>query len=120
MKILIIDDDRIYLSALEMRYEKLPNVTICQCNSTKSALEAITKHQPEAVLLDNSLSGSGSSNGLEVARSLRSNPETVGINLYSISAALTRQDENAYRELGVEIVGKSPERIFPMIDQLAS
>ena len=97
MKFLFIDDNPVWLDAIERYFRDNPNVIFAECHTVKEALAAITKHRPDVIFLDHSLT-EGGGEGLEIAKQIK------GVKIYSTTADPSVLP--AYQKLGIEHVDK--------------
>ena len=97
MKFLFIDDSAEWLAIIRRRFRNNKNVMFVECHSVEEALAAITKHQPDVIFLDHSLT-EGGGEGLEIAKQIK------GVKIYSTTADFTVRSE--YQKLGIEHVDK--------------
>ena len=103
MRILLVDDNQTFLSAVQQFLKMLPGLDIVgQAHDGKSALARVRKEQPDLVVLDIAMPGM---NGLELARAiqlLEVAPRVIFLSMH---------DNQAYRvaasELGADFVTKT-------------
>ena len=98
--ILIIDDDKRILESLKHFFGENKNIITAECHSVDEALKAIGDNDPGLIFLDNSLSGEGVDDGLEVVDQL----EGQGIKIYSTT--INDRVVPQYTERGIEMASK--------------
>ncbi|MFA6339244.1 MAG: response regulator [Candidatus Paceibacterota bacterium] len=98
---LYIDDSKEIIRLLKHIWGDNQNVDFIECYSVEDALKAIENKNPNIVFIDNSLSGSDTNEGLEIADRIKGK----GIKIYST----TDNDSVAleYEKRGIEKVDKT-------------
>ena len=99
---LFIDDNANILNSLKLFFEK-ENVFFTECHSAQEALAAISRYQPDVVLIDNSFSEENKNDGLEVIDALKDS----NIKFYSITATSNKEVLGEYQKRGIRVLGKS-------------
>lgn len=82
MKILVVDDDKDILDALQLLFEEL-EFEVCVADKGKDAFRMAQEQQPKVILLDVLLSGE---DGRDVCRELKARAETSSIPIIMMSA----------------------------------
>ena len=96
--ILIVDDDPMNCRVLEAVLGQEGYLTL-SVNSGKEALDSISAWPPDLILLDAMMPAMS---GYEVARILKSNPDTVGIPIIMVTAKSGHASKMSSLEAGVE------------------
>lgn len=95
LKILLVDDNLTFMSAVRHFLDRLSGVTIVgQAHDGKTALALVRDNMPDVVLLDIAMPGM---NGLELARALRQAPAAPRI------IFLSMHDNHEYRAAAQEL-----------------
>ena len=80
-RVVIVDDDRVFRDAARMLLEARGYDVVGEASTAASALDAVERHEPEAVLLDICL---GEDNGFTVCGALRRARPELAILLASV------------------------------------
>tara|TARA_R110002049_G_scaffold127736_2_gene284586 strand:+ start:1385 stop:1837 length:453 start_codon:yes stop_codon:yes gene_type:complete len=83
IKVLVVDDDAIYVSAVRAALEA-SNLEFIVVTDSADALEAAIKFQPDVILLDMMMPGL---NGNDVLRAIRTNNQTSNIEVIHVTAS---------------------------------
>lgn len=95
-KVLIVDDDLPLLEALKTAVEMNQHIAHA-VSDAGTVYEVIKKYTPDIILLDILLSGY---DGIEIAKTLKAEPETRDIPLIMLSASTNM--ENVVKEVGAD------------------
>lgn len=117
LRILLADDNLIFVGAVRQFLAKLPGATVVgESQDGIDALEKVRALAPDLVLLDVSMPAMG---GVEVARVLRSWPKPPSV------VFLSMHDASAYQSMADELgalayINKSDfvQRLLPIIERL--
>ena len=104
-RVLIVDDDRLQLRALERRARDLEDLEVTVVDNAIDALLRIGSLQPDVVVLDAFMPGV---DGLEACRRLTSSPSTRDTKVILTSAAMTPDLERAAIAAGAHRVLAKP------------
>ena len=89
-RILIVDDHPLFREGVQQLIERDPELTVCgEASGVADAMEAITRLQPDLVMVDISLGGAS---GIELIKSIKSQHEELPILVVSM------HDESLYAE----------------------
>lgn len=83
IKVLVVDDDAIYVSAVRQALEA-SNLEFIVVTDSEDALEAAIKFQPDVILLDMIMPGMS---GNDVLRAIRTNNQTSNIEVIHVTAS---------------------------------
>ena len=98
--VLIVEDNPQGLELLEVYMEDLqPEVTVCSATNGMEALELVSQHKPDLILLDIMMP---KMSGFEVCRHLKSSPETRDIQVVMITALSETGDLERATESGAD------------------
>jgi ribonuclease P protein subunit RPR2 len=75
MRILLVDDDEGFRALLRTTFEAV-DVELAEAGDARAAADAVQEHRPDVVVLDVRMPGG---NGLDLCRSLKTDPATDGI-----------------------------------------
>jgi two-component system, OmpR family, alkaline phosphatase synthesis response regulator PhoP len=95
-RILVVDDEADILELVRYNLQKDGYQVVC-AESGEDALDAVSEHRPDLIVLDLMLPGLG---GLDVCRKLKSNPDTRDIPVIMLTAKGEDADVVAGLELG--------------------
>jgi signal transduction histidine kinase/CheY-like chemotaxis protein len=105
-RILIVDDDEVARYLLRRQLATLTSAAIEEATNGVDALLAIARNAPRLVFLDMVMPGM---DGAEVARQLRSRPETAELRVVlHTSMVLSQAERSALKYLDLTIIGKRP------------
>jgi two-component system alkaline phosphatase synthesis response regulator PhoP len=99
VKVLIVDDEEPILSLLSAIVSSMPEYTIVRARNGQEALNTAKEEMPDIILLDNIMPGM---NGLEVCRSIKSDPLLAHARILILSCQGQNFDWHLARELGAE------------------
>ena len=108
MRILIVDDERAFLSAVKKVLES-PGLKVDTAETKAEAEEMVTAHEYSAVIADLRLTGSCGEEGLEIARFVRErSPDTEIMLITAYGSGDVREKAG---ELGVDFYFEKPVSI---------
>lgn len=113
-RVLIVDDDRLQLRALERRARDLDELQLTVVDNAIDALLQIGTLQPDVVVLDAFMPGV---DGLEACRRLTSSPSTRDLKVILTSAAMTPDLERAAIAAGAHRVLAKPLDLRALLPQ---
>lgn len=117
MKILLVDDNPTYASAVKHYLDRLTNaIVVGQARDGKTALALVRENPPDMVLLDIAMPGM---NGLELARALlqmRDPPRIIFLSMHD-----NQEYRAAARDLGAGFVSKTDfvAELIPTLTEMA-
>lgn len=95
-KVLVVDDIPVNIILLKTMLARL-NVIVLSAKNGQEALDIINEHKPDLVLLDIQMPVI---DGLEVLKTVKSNPDTRDICIIMVSAFTSPEDINKAMNLG--------------------
>lgn len=110
-RILLVDDDPVYLRTLERSLEGQP-VDLALCDNAVEALVKVGSFRPHLILLDVLMPGM---DGFETVDRLRQNPETAEIILALVSGAMTEEMKERALDLGVAATLTKPVDVLELV-----
>jgi acetolactate synthase-1/2/3 large subunit len=96
-RVLVVDDDTLYLRAIERRMRRDPEIELTVVDNAVDALLRLEALAPDVVVLDALMPGM---DGVEACRRIKSNLKTHDIEVVIASAALTPELEHAAQQAG--------------------
>jgi DNA-binding response OmpR family regulator len=102
-KILLIDDDSDFLTALKLRCQQI-GLEVCQAHNLLTALVSIEKNPPDVICLDVEMP---TGNGLNFCDMLRKDERTKEIPIAIVTGNQALTTRNACQRMGVHYVSKS-------------
>jgi DNA-binding response OmpR family regulator len=113
--VLVVDDDPIIVKLLQVNFE-MEGYQVISAADGKEGLARAKGDQPDLIILDVMMPGIG---GLELARTLKSGPETHDIPIILLSAKAQASDVAEGREIADEYITK-PFDPLELLDRVAS
>jgi CheY-like chemotaxis protein len=103
-RILIVDDNPVNLKLLRVTLQR-DGHALATATSAEDALAAVELDPPDLILLDIQLPRM---TGLEMARHLKSDPNTAGIRIVAVTAFASPIEEQAAYEAGCDCFVRKP------------
>ena len=113
--VLVVDDDPIIVKLLEVNFE-MEGYQVISATDGKEGLAQAKGARPDVIILDVMMPGIG---GLELARTLKSGPDTQDIPIILLSAKAQASDVAAGQEIADEYITK-PFDPLELLDRVAS
>lgn len=114
-KILVVDDDPDLQKIAKLSLEKKGGFIVRVCDSGKQTLLDVKTFQPDLILLDVVLPDM---NGMEILSALRKLPEAAQIPVFFLTARVSPQETEKYKELGAAGLIRKPFYPMKLSDQV--
>lgn len=114
MEVLVIEDDEMYASLMQMALAREDIHTTIIGNAI-DGIEMAASMQPDVIVMDVALPRM---NGIEAVRRLRANPETAHIPIIVATASGTVQARHESAQVGADIFLEKPFTMRVLIDAL--
>ena len=114
-KILVVDDDPDLQKIARLSLEKKGGFIVQVCDSGNQALKDVKAFQPDLILLDVVLPDM---NGMETLSALRKLPEAAQIPVFFLTARVSPQETEKYKELGAAGLIRKPFHPMKLADQV--
>ncbi len=114
-RLLVVDDDRPYLTALSRRLKSHPNVQLELASNGIDALVMIGSFKPHLVILDVYMP---ELDGIEVCRRLKANPATRNVGVVLVSSHMSATVEKSALDAGARICKNKPIDIDAVLVEL--
>ena len=114
-KVLIVDDEEPILALLSVIVSSIPGCTIIRAVDGKGAIDLVQAERPDLMLLDNKLPGMS---GLEVCRSIKSDPDLSSTKVLILSCQGQNFDWQTAREYGAESYLTKPFDTTALIEKI--
>jgi len=115
--ILVIDDEPDLCRIVKVTLERLKNWKILTVESGQAGLTQAQTQQPDAILLDLSLSDG---DGMELLQALKTNPVTQSIPVFLFTAKDLTEDRLEFNPWGVAGVILKPFNVLQLADQIGA
>lgn len=113
-KILVVDDDKSMLRLIERAFSKNSSTIQVQLISNGvEALVSVGKEIPDLIILDIVMPGM---DGIEVCRTLKSNPQTEKIKIIVISGVKISEEQEKFLKKNVDEIFQKPFSILKLVD----
>jgi CheY-like chemotaxis protein len=117
-KFLFIDDNKAFLESLQRFFSsgenQFPFLLFEECHSVKEAINAVFKHHPDVLFIDNDLEGMGNNDGIEVIDEIKN--KGLNIKVYSITGSTDKNILSEYEKRNIEIASKF--KIFDILNAI--
>ncbi len=115
VKVLIVDDEEPILFLLSAIVSSMPDYTIMRAHDGPEAIETAKAEKPDIMLLDNRMPGMS---GLEVCRSIKSEPSLGHTRILMLSCQGQNFDWELAQRLGAEAYIAKPFDTETLIDKV--
>ena len=115
VKVLIIDDEPDIVEALCLRFKREASFTVETALSGADGLKKVKSFRPDVILLD---LGMPVTDGWEVCRRLRADPETLNIPVVMMTAQDGAEEDAKARNAGIHRVLVKPLDLGKLVDSL--
>lgn len=115
VKIMLVDDDKSFLSEVD-EVLSLSGYQTTAFGNGKAALKWAREKRPDVIILDIKMDGM---NGFQLTKNLKRCSETVGIPVIAMTGYFTREEHSSImQECGIETCLKKPFNALSMLKQI--
>jgi CheY-like chemotaxis protein len=117
MKVLVIDDEEDVRYIVRMSLGRMGRMTVMEAVTGAEGIELAKSERPDFILLDMMMPGM---DGAAVFRALAAAPETAGIPVIFLTAAVMAYEVERLKELGAKAVIRKPFDPLSLGNQIAA